>query len=387
MVSVLFVHGTGVREPSFSRTLGIIKKKMAECLPRTRVDGCYWGDLGAKLNFKGASIPEYSGARADTTDPDVAVWHLLDEDPLFELGVLANTAPSMQEVPPGTPSPGAKLSAHLDAVTPGPELRQQLEAFGYDEIWWQAFIDIRNDHTCRRAVEQSDEASGQTEHCIARAVAALAAIYASDVGLPALTAEQRDALVADMFAELRPSDYRGVTAWAKSTLSSLGLRILTRRLSDRKRSLTDIASPGGGDILLYQCRGQGIQSRIRAAITAQSEPVVLLTHSLGGVVCVDILCQDTTLPIIGLITVGSQSPYFYKIGALQGVELNAHLPVHFPRWLNVYDPNDLLSFIGVGIFGDRTTDLRVESGQPFPYAHSAYWSNEAVWSTIAEFCR
>ena len=101
--------------------------------------------------------------------------------------------------------------------------------------WWQAFIDIRNDHTCRRAVEQSDEASGQTEHCIARAVAALAAIYASDVGLPALTAEQRDALVADMFAELRPSDYRGVTAWAKSTLSSLGLRILTRRLSDRKR--------------------------------------------------------------------------------------------------------------------------------------------------------
>ena len=110
---------------------------------------------------------------------------------------------------------------------------------------------------------------------------------------------------------------------------------------------------------------------------------MLLTHSLGGVVCVDILCQDTTLPIIGLITVGSQSP----IGALQGVELNAHLPVHFPRWLNVYDPNDLLSFIGVGIFGDRITDLRVESGQPFPDAHSAYWSNEAVWSTIAEFCR
>jgi hypothetical protein len=385
--SILFVHGTGVREPSFSVTLETIKTKIERHLPGTAINGCYWGDAGAKLNLDGASIPDYASSRTDTIDSELALWHLLDEDPLFELRLLADTTTPLEEIPPGSASQGSKLGIHLDAFTFEPEFRRQLGAFGYDNIWWQAFLDVRDEDVCHRAIENSYEAGGRVEYCIARAVAALGAIYANEIGLPALTAQQRDMLIAALLTNLRPTQHRGVIAWGTSALSNLALRIVTRRLIDRKRSLMNISSSGGGDILLYQGRGQHIRSVVRAAVRAQTEPVVLLAHSLGGVVCVDILWQDPTLPVRKLITVGSQSPYFYEIGALQGGSLEMALPSDFPPWLNIYDQNDLLSFVGSDIFGDRIVDYRVGSGQPFPYAHSAYWNNDDVWTSIADFCR
>ena len=89
----------------------------------------------------------------------------------------------------------------------------------------------------------------------------------------------------------------------------------------------------------------------------------------------------------GLVTVGSQAPYLYEIGALSSRLPHEGLVAGFPPWLNVYDPDDLLSFMAAPMFPApaRVTDVQVKSGQPFPISHGAYWTQPAVWQAYKEF--
>ena len=61
---------------------------------------------------------------------------------------------------------------------------------------------------------------------------------------------------------------------------------------------------------------------------------------------------------------------------------NAKLPSNFPEWLNIYDRNDFLSYVGEEIFPGKIKDVEVKSQQPFLQAHGAYWKNDKVYDTI-----
>jgi hypothetical protein len=84
-----------------------------------------------------------------------------------------------------------------------------------------------------------------------------------------------------------------------------------------------------------------------------------------------------------LVTVGSQAPFFYEVDALSSLQFGEPLPPHFPRWLNIYDLSDILSYEGKRIFPGRVDDVVVSSGQPFPRSHLAYWDNAATWDAVA----
>ncbi len=83
-----------------------------------------------------------------------------------------------------------------------------------------------------------------------------------------------------------------------------------------------------------------------------------------------------------LVTVGSQAPFFYEINALHSLRYGEKLPSHFPQWLNIYDLHDLLSYVGAGVFPEKVQDVLVDSKQPFPRSHGAYWTNTATWKAI-----
>jgi hypothetical protein len=40
-MTILFVHGTGVREPAFSATLEIVRQNIGD---EAILEGCYWGN-------------------------------------------------------------------------------------------------------------------------------------------------------------------------------------------------------------------------------------------------------------------------------------------------------------------------------------------------------
>src|SRR5262245_43290685 len=96
MATLLFVHGTGVRDKAFKATLETITAKAAANVPGVAVKGCFWGDkYGAKLHHDGKSIPRYADTRGitdvDAIDEEVAAWACLLQDPLFELRLLVET--------------------------------------------------------------------------------------------------------------------------------------------------------------------------------------------------------------------------------------------------------------------------------------------------------
>jgi pimeloyl-ACP methyl ester carboxylesterase len=140
-----------------------------------------------------------------------------------------------------------------------------------------------------------------------------------------------------------------------------------------------------GDIAVYLARGEAIRRRIDETVRkAPPGPVSLLGHSLGGIAAVDLLALGQGGRVEQLITVGSQAPFLYEIGALPSLRFGEPLPPSFPNWLNIYDERDLLSYLGAGVFPGRVRDVAVNSRQPFPWSHSAYWRNPEVYRLIAE---
>jgi hypothetical protein len=63
MKTLLFVHGTGVREHAFSATKLILQNELASrpiVYSGYQLQGCYWGsDCGVKLPPEPKSIPDY----------------------------------------------------------------------------------------------------------------------------------------------------------------------------------------------------------------------------------------------------------------------------------------------------------------------------------------
>ncbi|HEX8200765.1 MAG TPA: hypothetical protein VF590_09775 [Isosphaeraceae bacterium] len=397
MTNLVFVHGINTRGDDYGLAFERIRSALARRRPDVSVAPCRWGDdLGAVLKGGGKSIPRYEQTKGLGDPVDEAlrkadVWELLDGDPLAELRLMALRS---------TPRPAPALFNPRGGETAAEELeRQAREGLGPDSDHMKDLIDRAGltaaDLTAaRRAVSfdpafatavrtvDPDAAPEEVAPAWARAVVALAMADHPDAPL-GTDADTRDSLVealADtLTGELRT---RGLVGdWVGRALAVFG----TRYLLGRRGRYTDLIVPVAGDILVYQVHGQAIRDRIIASLPGDG-PVVLLGHSLGGVACVDLLAR-TELPAVQLlVTVGSQAPFFYEIGALQGLGYPGTLPAHFPRWVNVYDPRDFLSYVAEGLFAasapQGVSDIRVDNRQPFPRSHSAYWTNPQTWDTI-----
>ncbi|WP_069757733.1 alpha/beta fold hydrolase, partial [Streptomyces sp. EN16] len=162
------------------------------------------------------------------------------------------------------------------------------------------------------------------------------------------------------------------------------LRLGSRYAVRRRAALTGAAHPAAGDVLTFLVRGGPLRTALRELVAAVEPPVVLLGHSLGGIVALDTLIEAPLPGVRLLVTVGSQGPFLYETGALPHLEHPEPLPAHVPAWLNIHDRRDLLGFAAAPLFPGRAEDIATDNRQPFPAAHSAYWTDPAVYRAIAE---
>ncbi|MEH1789973.1 MAG: hypothetical protein V7L23_31515 [Nostoc sp.] len=219
---------------------------------------------------------------------------------------------------------------------------------------------------------------------IARAVVAQAMFLSEQQEKfpPILTdAQLRDKVVELLTLALTEAEL-GLGGWLLKPLVELAQHGGTNYVRGNRLELTDKISPMPGDVLLYQTRGEKIRAFIQEQIAQVEPPVVLTAHSLGGIACVDLLVQQQLSQVELLVTVGSQAPFLYEINALYSLEYGQLLPEHFPQWLNIYDLRDFLSYVGNRIFPERVQDVVVDSKQPFPRSHGAYWTNAKTWEAI-----
>jgi hypothetical protein len=321
-------------------------------------------------------------------------WWRLYQDPLCELRELAALDPDQVWVAPGQEAAWQTLDKTIRLFAPSPALEERIAACGLDSFWKEAADRVRRSDEYEAAVERAGPYPGHFRRAYARAVFATATGAASATGRAVASGGERDEIVNLVVRELGGDDL-GVRDLGKAALGAIksagnifiagaGATAAYTGVFSRAR-ITDKSLPAAGDILLYQTRGGKIREFIKSKIKGAAPPVYLLAHSLGGIACVDLLALDP-LPVAGLITAGSQAPLLYEINALVSLEEGAPLPAFFPqRWLNFYDPNDLLSYAGEKVFPKRVKDVEITSRQPFPQAHSAYWREPKLWEEIARF--
>ncbi|MFE2584661.1 hypothetical protein [Streptomyces sp. NPDC059378] len=383
--SIVFVHGTGVRAASYNATFDVVRAALDK--PGREVRGCFWGEAeGAKFVCGGASVPGYrtsGGGKTEADDEDIAVWGVLYADFGYELRLLGLRPAPTTGMGRGTPA----SRRFLDAVQSYRPSTRAVAAFRRHQLLDElggALRTVGESPELRDAAATVDENGYEHRHAVARAVVAAALAMAAERGADAVDGVARDALLTVLGADLY-SQSRALPGKIRQAAVKPALRVLTRKAAGRRGALSDGVLPMTGDILRYQARGQGLRQFIRRTIEhASGKSVTVLAHSLGGVACVDLLAmEDLGRRVDQLITVGSQAPLFYECGALASVEHPETLPGHFPRrWLNIYDPWDLLAYRAAKVFPQHASDVEVSNGQPFPFAHSAYWSNDKVWDAV-----
>ncbi|AVH58245.1 MULTISPECIES: hypothetical protein [Streptomyces] len=405
MSALLFIHGTGVRQPAYGETLTLLRDRLGAIVPGTPVHDCYWGDaFGVPPNVGTAVLP---GAPVPAPEPepepepvvveelaeddrDAVTWGVLYEDPLVPLrrqkgddGGLDDAGGLML----GDRS-GKRVEDRARALAAGPPapLERLLDIAGAREEFAVALTTVLD------SPEGSDALThglgpGQLPQAVATAAVAQLAGSAQRRGAPLLwTKDERDEAVRIITGELG-GQTRGVGFFLVLGHGYVAHKLgVMRALEKRRAWLMTRSHPNAGDILKYLARGHGLRTLIKDRVTEVARthgPVVLLAHSLGGIAAVDLLAQEELPGVRHLVTVGSQAAHLHEIGALPGLVPGSPLPGHFPAWTNVYDRRDLLGFTAEPVFPGRVTDIELSSGQPFPAAHSGYFPNPEVHRLLA----
>jgi hypothetical protein len=399
MTTVLFVHGTGVREPRYTKLYELIKDSLQKKRADLKFARCYWGEeCGAKLNAEGASIPTYNNARAigsssQQTDEDYSriLWEYLYADPLYELRTLSLRPEASGGFVPGQLDTGQQLAKQVREFKSNQVLNLLLQEAGIASVLEEARKAVTGSTPYLDTIKTVGPNSNLQEYyeVIARAVVAQAIKLSQQKDLfprVATDARLRDELVTQIDNILNGgTSGRGVVGdWMKKQLVGMAETVISGYAQRRRGAISDSVNPAAGDILLYQGRGEQIRAFIKGEIQKASDPVVLIGHSLGGIACVDLLVLENLPQVKLLVTVGSQSPFFYEIGALHSLKYGQELPKpQFPRWLNIYDLQDFLSYVGATVFKGQVEDVVVDNRQPFPVSHSAYFTNPDTYAAIA----
>ena len=391
--SIVFVHGTGVRKASYEVTADKVLKALRGRQFKGRFEPCLWGDKhGAALAKDGKSIPKFEGVAAPKPDAEAyrALWALLAEDAYFELRELSASAPAGRRVAPAAVEELVALPARLRGLAGNPKVSAALAGEADATILAGVLDQVAASDPLKAALTAAPQVDTALRQGVARAVVALLQAGRAD-GSP-LEIDRREALVVALVDGLGGVEMGKVSDWIGKRLTGLGLRWLTDAARRKRDVLYNAAYPAAGDILLYQARGDAIRSEIGKSIDACGQTnVAVIAHSLGGIATFDLLVKKPRPQVKLLVTAGSQAPLLFEMRALHSFEDHGPLPATFPpRWINFFDPDDLLSYQAAPVF-DRASpemevrDIEVRSGQPFPLSHSAYWESTKLWDRLEPY--
>lgn len=396
MLSLLFIHGTGVRRDTFESNLETIRRRLAD-RPDVNVVGCFWGEAyGASLGGGGISVPDVAVVPAEPVHPSYTRWRYLAADPWVELHALA----ARPDAPGGGPPDPkllrdrqallTKLKAPLAAGAAPESLAGRLERAGIAAEVIGAWSEVGAASIAQQAVLRSLAPLVSCREALAHAILARAFRRKAEAD-PGFSADvrvdfaSRDAIVDHLVDALGGGARAGISDWLLGVLGKFA-DVVSVWGSPRARGpiMSGILYPIG-DILRYQGAGALIRQEIASSLEALPGPVLIFAHSLGGIAAFDTLIErpDLRAKVRRLVTVGTQVGFLYELGLLQ-IQYKDPLPQDppFPEWINLYDPTDLLSFRAEDpeLFGDGVRDYRLESGRWLRPAHGSYFESGDAWA-------
>jgi len=164
-----------------------------------------------------------------------------------------------------------------------------------------------------------------------------------------------------------------------------------------RTALIPMFAKGAGDVLVYQAHRQEIGAIVRqklaehdATLGTDGRPALVIGHSLGGIIAVDLAVGADPIHWSALVTFGSQSSILHVLDPRNSPDLpefvpKPYTPVRLPRtighWTNLYEPWDPLAFYAGKVFDSesktRISDIEVPHlDSAGLWTHSAYWRDD-----------
>ena len=157
--------------------------------------------------------------------------------------------------------------------------------------------------------------------------------------------------------------------------------------------LADRGEPGAGEGEIVKVVAGDFAKA--AAFPSPTDPLIIVGHSMGGIIAYDILTHFRPDLVCDLfVTVGSQVGVFAELGLLKAVPIDrtafpipdpsrpkAKVPANIKRWINVFDPADVLGFKADVVF-DRVEDYAFSSGVSSLTAHGMYFERPHFYERL-----
>jgi hypothetical protein len=418
---ILYIHGVAIRSDDYWQPLeALLRTYVAPVISddpkNVWISCCYWGDLGSK--FLGRSLPDSS-------------WTSLKDLPQKALPLAGRAGRKLSDL--GTMAERKLEEAEETAKQRARQLKEKTG--GHLKSAGQALV--RGMEKGRQLLRLCDLHEDALSDLTAAAVAGsgadaqcmtLAAIACDEVASETSTAEiltkcQSIEEEVDVVTRLIQKRYellrskRGLEprqepVWLKTLTTDLveGMEryadmpgyLLTRAAAEAKAPLNAFVAQFLGDVFTYM-RQRGdwsqpgpIPERVLQALQLahtkkterHGEPLIVMTHSMGGQVFYDVIthfipripaCHD--LRVDFWCATASQVGYFeeLKLFLESREQTDKDPPDKVPRpssehlgcWWNVWDHNDYVSWRASTIFDD-VDDERYNTGMFFVDAHGGY---------------
>jgi len=400
---IIFVHGVSVRQERFEELLKIVRDKIALQCKELRVEGFYWGDEGASLRCHGASIPGFlEGVRA-IDSPALPEIPELDQD---QLKALLLDEPYLEFIALRDAEEFDPAGAGFIPIPSEVRIRNQSLYLSQPEI----SAALQNDH--QLSVAMGKIVAGDTIEAIVGNAFNQAGYADRRYGVGDLIDPLIRCLTAALYEATLGQDDTLDTEFVWTDVEGQLQRILERQLGGQRGRIGDtlknaalsaatVALRRGwrrrimkkwslfiGDVLVYLARRelvlQKFESVVAEVVKSDRSPLWLVGHSLGGIICYD-YCSQTVRNVERLVTVGSQVGLFGELGSLRSPvvldEGKIPVPDRIGSWINIYDPDDMLSFRAEPVF-TKVVDIVVDTTAPFPISHSEYWNRPEVYEKM-----
>jgi len=397
---VVFVHGVNTRksEPGYDARLAVVSKFIKAHLVGVTLGGKqlaaptpsfpYWGDLATSFAWNMASLP---GGEIDALGtPGVS-----DElRPI--IGVISDGLENpghAKEQPLLTLARERSLALAVDVVFD--QLLRQTSAANADEaaefvVAARRYAEAQPKPAWLRGLATDEQFLSILVAEVQKGVAIPAGVNALGGGFGAILGP-----IAAAGAQIK----KAVQAAAGTVLDRTGDFASTKLLGWQRKPLNATLGRFFGDIFIYldgrgdKTRPGDIARRILSAFddakaTAPGEPLIVIGHSLGGVITFDLLSHFRTDIVVDLfVTVGSQVSHFEEMKRFKssdpavGPPARAATPANVRHWINVFDEVDIFSYACEKVF-ERVHDFHYDTQTYTIKAHGAYFDQDRFYSRL-----
>lgn len=396
-MSIIFVHGVNTRQgPAYNAfkevTCRFLTRHLADAaiggktLGQTpRIEFAYWGDLGATLAWNGRSVP------CDAFE-ELAAASGFDLTLLLEQ-LLAEATPDGPKFNPLTGLAQKRLSLAVDVLN---DLVLQ-NTPGGREAEVAAFVVRASTYASANEAPSWLAGISRDEEFIAKLQAEVTRVPGIEV--------QGFADVIDLVSFAGRQLKQAFTGVTRTFVDRAGDFASKKLLASTRAPLNAVLGRFFGDAAIYfSSRGDRanpgeIPRRLldildKARSRSVGEPLVIIGHSLGGVIAFDLLSHFRPGLVVDLfISVGSQVAHFEELKLYRSSEKSvnppnrAKTPANIKRWINVYDQVDIFAYAAKPIFDRVDVDAEYDTRTHVIRSHTAYFQQEQFYMRLCERMR